>query len=168
MNIAVFASGEGTDLQAIIDGCNANLIDGKVSLIISNNKEANALNRAKKNNIPNYNLDAKEYDNEEDFEKEILNILEKYNTNIIFLAGYLKKIPSSIIKKYDIYNIHPSLLPKFGGKGMYGINVHKAVLEAEEKETGVTIHKVNEEYDKGEIIDQVKVPVYDDDTPTTL
>ena len=164
MNIAVFASGNGTDLQAIIDGCENKLIDGKVVLVISNNKDANALNRAKNSNIPNYYLDV----NNEKFEEKILELLKEYKTDIVFLAGYLKKIPSSIIKEYNVYNIHPSLLPKFGGKGMYGINVHKAVIEAKEKETGVTIHKVNEEYDKGEIIGQVKVEVKEDDTPETL
>lgn len=160
MNIAVFASGNGTDLQAIIDG--------RVCLVISNNEEANCLNRAKKDSIPNYYVDSKNFDSKEDFEKRLLELLKKYNTDIVFLAGYLKMMPLNIINKYDIYNIHPSLLPKFGGKGMYGINVHKAVLKAQEKETGVTIHKVNEEYDKGEIVGQVKVPVLQNDTPEIL
>lgn len=168
MNIAVFASGNGTDLQAIIDGCKNGLIDGNVCLVISNNKDANCLNRAKKDNIPNYYIDSKNFDSKEGFEQRLLELLKKYNTDIVFLAGYLKMMPLSIINKYDIYNIHPSLLPKFGGKGMYGINVHKAVLEAKEKETGVTIHKVNEEYDKGEIVGQVKVPVLQNDTPEIL
>ena len=168
MNIAVFASGNGTDLQAIIDGCKNGLIDGNVCLAISNNKDANCLNRAKKDNIPNYYIDSKNFDSKEGFEQRLLELLKEYNTDIVFLAGYLKKMPLSIINKYDIYNIHPSLLPKFGGKGMYGINVHKAVLEAKEKETGVTIHKVNEEYDKGEIVGQVKVPVLPNDTPEKL
>ena len=168
MNIAVFASGNGTDLQAIIDGCKNGLIDGNVCLVISNNKDANCLNRAKKDNIPNYYIDSKNFDSKEGFEQRLLELLKKYNTDIVFLAGYLKMMPLSIINKYDIYNIHPSLLPKFGGKGMYGINVHKAVLEAKEKETGVTIHKVNEEYDKGEIVGQVKVPVLQNDTPEKL
>lgn len=170
MNIAVFASGEGTDLQAIIDGCKNKSIDGKVVLVIGNNKEANALNRASNDNIPNYYLSIKEFESKEEFEERMLFLLKKYKTDIIFLAGYLKMMPSKIIKEYDnkIYNIHPALLPKFGGKGMYGINVHKAVIEAKEHETGVTIHKVNEEYDKGEIVGQTKVPVYESDTPEIL
>lgn len=170
MNIAVFASGNGTDLQAIIDGCKNKLIDGKVVLVISNNKDANCLNRACKEKIPNYYLDINNFKNEKEFSKEVLRVLKKYTTDIVFLAGYLKKIPVDIINKYEnnIYNIHPALLPKFGGKGMYGINVHKAVLEAGERETGVTIHKVNKEYDKGEIIGQTKVPVLKKDTPLIL
>ena len=168
MNIAVFASGNGTDLQAIIDGCKKGLIDGRVCLVISNNKEANCLNRAKNDNIPNYYINSKNFDSKEDFEQRLLELLKDHDTDIVFLAGYLKMMPLSIINKYDIYNIHPSLLPKFGGKGMYGINVHKAVLKAKEKETGVTIHKVNEEYDKGEIVGQVKVPVLSNDTAEIL
>lgn len=170
MNIAVFASGNGTDMQAIIDGCKKGLIDGKVVVVISNRKDANCLNRANKEEIPNYYLDENNYESEKEFSKEVIKVLKKHNTDIVFLAGYLKKIPTEIINAYDynIYNIHPALLPKFGGKGMYGINVHKAVLEAGEKETGVTIHKVNKEYDKGEIIGQTKVPVLENDTPEVL
>ena len=170
MKIAVFASGEGTDMQAIIDGCKKGMIDGEVCVIISNNEGTNALNRAKKEGIPNYYLNVKNFYNEEEFIAKLLEILKKYKTDIIFLAGYLKKMPDKIIEEYEdrIYNIHPALLPKFGGKGMFGINVHKAVLEAKEKETGVTIHKVSSDYDKGEIIEQTKVPVYEDDTPGVL
>lgn len=170
MKIAIFASGEGTDMQAVIDGCKNNLIDGEVSLVISNNEDANALIRAEKENIPNYYLSIKKFTDEEEFALKIVELLKQHNVDIIFLAGYLKKMPSKVIDEYldSIYNIHPALLPKFGGKGMYGINVHKAVLDAKEKETGITIHKVSKEYDKGEIIAQTKVPVYPKDTPENL
>lgn len=170
MKIAVFASHNGSDLQAIIDGCKQKLIDAKIAVVISNNEDAKALERAEKEGIPNYYLSIKNFSNEEELNLKTLEILNKYNVDIIFLAGYLKKIPSVLIKEYKdrIYNIHPSLLPKFGGKGMHGINVHKAVLEANEKETGITIHKVSEDYDKGKIIAQTKVPVYKEDIPETL
>lgn len=97
--------------------------------------------------------------------KEILSVLDKYSINMIFLAGYMRMLHISILEKYNnrIFNIHPSLLPKFGGKGMYGINVHTAVIAAKEKETGITIHRVNAEYDNGEIVAQTKVSVYEND-----
>jgi len=103
-------------------------------------------------------------------ESTTLNILTDNKIDIIFLAGYLKKLGSNILKTYEnrVYNIHPSLLPKYGGRGMYGLNVHTAVINAGEKETGITIHRVIEEYDKGEIIAQKKVPVHENDTPQIL
>ncbi|MCL1986349.1 MAG: phosphoribosylglycinamide formyltransferase [Firmicutes bacterium] len=157
--IAVFVSGGGSNLQAIIDACDSGKLNATVCLVVSNKNTAFALERAEKSRIPNFCLTA---------ESEILATLEKFNPNIIFLAGYLKKIPPSILEKYDVYNIHPALLPKYGGKGMYGINVHKAVLAAGESETGVTIHKIDSDYDKGTIIAQKKVAVLPNDTAETL
>ena len=97
-------------------------------------------------------------------------VLQKYNVDMIFLAGYMRLLHPSILDTYHnrIFNIHPALLPKFGGKGMYGMNVHQAVLDAGEKETGVTIHRVNAEYDNGEIVAQTKVPVLENDTAEVL
>ena len=158
-NIAIFASGGGSNLQAIIDACKSGKLDAKVCVVISNNKNAFALQRAESENIPGYHLID---------ENKIYNTLRNYETDFIFLCGYLKKIGKSILDAYEIYNIHPALLPKYGGKGMYGINVHKAVLEAKEKETGVTLHRVDASYDTGEIIAQTKVPVLDGDTPEVL
>ena len=170
MNIAVFASHTGSDLQAIIDGCKSNLINAKVAVVISNNSDAGALLKAKTENIPAYHLCLKQFASEEMLADEILKVLEQHQVDIIFLAGYLKFLHHKILEKYHnkIFNIHPSLLPKYGGKGMYGINVHKAVIAAGEKETGVTIHRVNEEYDRGEIIAQTKVPVLENDTAESL
>ena len=101
---------------------------------------------------------------------KILTLFEQYNVDMIFLAGYMKLLHESILEKYNnrIFNIHPALLPKFGGKGMYGMNVHTAVIDAREKETGVTIHRVSAEYDSGEIVAQTTVPVMESDTPETL
>ena len=170
MNIAVFASHGGSDLQAIIDGCKTGRINAKVAVVISNNGDSRALQRAKNENIPSYHLSAKKSGSEEILAEQILDILSKYNIDMIFLAGYMRLLHISILQKYHnrIFNIHPALLPKFGGKGMYGINVHNAVIQAQESETGITIHRVNAEYDSGEIVAQTKVPVHADDTAETL
>ena len=169
-NIAVFASGNGSDLQAIIDACQSGQLDAKVCAVISNNENAGALVRAKKHNIPAYHLSAKTHPEPAQLEQAVLDALTVNKTCLIFLAGYLRKIIPAVLATYagQIYNIHPALLPKFGGKGMYGIHVHTAVLAAGETETGVTIHRVTTEYDKGTIVAQRTVPVLPDDTPETL
>lgn len=170
MNIAVFASHSGSDLQAIIDGCKNDKINATVAVVISNNGDSMALQRANNEKIPNFHMSAKKYGNEEILATEIMTVLDKYSIDMIFLAGYMRMLHVSILEKYNnrIFNIHPALLPKFGGKGMYGINVHTAVIEAKEKETGVTLHRVNAEYDSGEIVAQTKVAVAEGDTPETL
>ena len=173
MRIAVFASGGGSDLQAIIDACESGRLNAHVCVIISNNSGSGALQRAKKHGIPAFHLSSKTVaaqKNSASLDETILNTLHEHKTDIIFLAGYMKKLGSNILKTFEnrIFNIHPSLLPKYGGKGMYGINVHTAVISAGEKETGITIHRVIEEYDKGEIIAQRRVPVLDGDTPEVL
>ena len=170
MNIAVFASHGGSDLQAIIDGCNNHAIDAKVVVVISNNPDSMALQRAVKENIPNYHLSSRQYDSEELLAKKILQVLDEHSVDMIFLAGYMRMLHTSILEKYDnrVFNIHPALLPKYGGKGMFGMNVHNAVIAAKEKETGVTIHRVNAEYDSGEIVAQTVVKVNEDDTPEIL
>ena len=170
MNIAVFASHGGSDLQAIIDGCKSNKINATVAAVVSNNGDSMALQRAAKENITAYHLSAKKSGSEEALAKEILDVLAKHEIDMIFLAGYMRRLHITVSEKYNnrIFNIHPALLPKFGGKGMYGINVHTAVIEAKETETGVTIHRVNSEYDSGEIVAQTTVPVLENDTPEIL
>lgn len=170
MNIAVFASHGGSDLQAIIDGCKNHAINAKVVVVISNNSDSMALQRAVNENIPNYHLSSRQYDSEELLARRILQVLDKYSVDMIFLAGYMRMLHTSILEEYNnrVFNIHPALLPKYGGKGMYGINVHNAVIAAKERETGVTIHRVNAEYDSGEIVAQTIVSVNEDDTPETL
>ena len=158
-NLAVFASGGGSNLQSIIDACKSGKLNARVCTVISNNKNACALRRAMSEGIPAYHLLS---------EQTILDTLRKHNTHLIFLTGYLKKIGPSILEAYEIYNIHPSLLPKYGGKGMYGINVHKAVIEAGDTETGITIHRADSEYDTGPIVAQRTVPVLPGDTPESL
>ena len=170
MNIAVFASHGGSDLQAIIDGCKNNKINAEVVVVISNNGDSMALQRAKNEKIPAYHLSAKKFGSEDALALEILNVLSQYGVDMIFLAGYMRMLHISILEKYNnrIFNIHPALLPKFGGKGMYGMNVHNAVIQAGETETGVTIHRVNAEYDSGEIVAQTKVAVMVGDTAEIL
>ena len=170
MNIAVFASHGGSDLQAINDGCKSNKINATVVAVISNNADSMALQRAKNENISAYHLSAKKFGNEEALSKEIVDVLANHEVDMIFLAGYMRMLHITVLEKYNnrIFNIHPALLPKFGGKGMYGMNVHTAVIEAKEKETGVTIHRVNAEYYSGEIVAQTTVPVLENDTPEIL
>ena len=168
--IAVFASHNGSDLQAIINACKSGKINAEVCAVISNNADSFALCRANDSGIDNFHISVKKYGDEETVNSEILKILDFYNADIIFLAGYLKKIGVDILRKYHnrIFNIHPALLPKYGGQGMYGINVHRAVINAGEELSGITVHRVNEEYDAGEIIAQTTVAVSKDDTPETL
>ena len=170
MNISVFASHGGSGLQAIIDACKSNRLQATVCAVFSNNSTSFALQRAKASGIPAYHFSQQTISNPQALEAAILNKLTEHKTEIIFLAGYLKKLGDNIIKAYEgrIYNIHPSLLPKYGGRGMYGINVHTAVLAAGETETGITIHRVTSEYDAGEIIAQRRVPVLPGDTPDVL
>ncbi len=164
-NIAVFASGEGTNTQHIIDYFKDSKTV-KVALVVSNNLSAKVIQKAQKSDIPNMVSDKKFF-----FESEIIvNELKNFNIDFIVLAGFLWKISDSIIKAFTnkIINIHPALLPKFGGKGMYGMNVHKAVIEAKEKESGITIHYVNEKYDEGKIISQHHCIVSEIETADSL
>ncbi|MBQ2803589.1 MAG: phosphoribosylglycinamide formyltransferase [Lachnospiraceae bacterium] len=170
MNIAVFASHGGSDLQAIIDGCKNQQINAKVAVVISNNGSSMALERARREKIPSYHLSAKMLGSEEVLAERLLAVLKEYEIDMIFLAGYMRMLHSSILEKYDnrIFNIHPALLPKYGGKGMYGMNVHQAVIAGKEKESGVTIHRVSAEYDSGEIVAQTRVPIEAGDTVESL
>ena len=152
--LAILASGNGTTLQAIIDAIKNKELDSSIKIVISNTSDAYALERAKASKIKTYVL--KDYKDED----ELYKVLKEADIDLVVLAGYLKLIPVKVIREFTIVNTHPALLPKFGGKGMYGMNVHRAVVEAGEKVTGATLHFVNEEYDKGKIIAQTKVKVY--------
>ena len=164
-NIAVFASGSGTNTEKIILHFQNN--DAiKIILIISNKADAFVLKRAKKHQIPTIILNREEfYDTE-----NIVDQLNSYKIDLIVLAGFMWLVPTYLIRAFPdkMINIHPALLPRFGGKGMYGLHVHKAVLNAKEKETGITIHYVNEVYDEGKTIFQTRCTVSKDDTPETL
>lgn len=140
-------------------------LKANINLVASNNSNAYALERAKANNIPTYIINGK---NNEEIDIELENILDNFDIDLIVLAGYLKLIGHRLINKYTIINTHPSLLPKFGGKGMYGMNVHKAVVEAKEEFSGPTIHYVNNKYDEGNIISQTKIKLSSNETPESL
>ena len=163
--LVVFASGNGTTLQAIIDAIEEKRLLANIALVVSNNPKAFALERAKKSNIPTYVIKEKNNDKIDD---ELDSILSKIDIDLIVLAGYLKLIGPKLIQKYTIINTHPSLLPKYGGKGMYGMNVHRAVVAAKEEYSGVTLHYVNGEYDKGNTIMQTVVKVLPTDSPEDL
>jgi len=169
IKLAVLASGGGTDLQSIIDASEKNGIDAKVVVVISDRENAFALERAKKHGIDAYFVSPKNKTREE-HEKEVSEIIDKYNVDLIVLAGYLRMLTPYFISKYrnKIINIHPALLPFFGGKGMYGEKVHKAVLDSGMKITGCSVHFVDESIDGGSIIIQRAVDVKDDDTVETL
>lgn len=165
INLAVFASGNGTTLQAIIDSIENKKLDAKITLVVSNKSDAFAISRAEKAKIPTYIISSKGTEN---MDNELFETLKNYNIDLIVLAGYLKKIGDKLITNYKIINTHPSLLPKFGGKGMHGMNVHQAVIDSKEKISGVTVHFVNKEYDQGDIIRQTTVEVLPDDNAETL
>lgn len=161
-NIAVFASGSGTNAEKIFEKF-AQHPKARVQLLLTNNPKAGVIGRAARFNIPVQVFDKSILYGTDD----VLKWLHKAEIDFIVLAGFLLKIPENIIKAYpnSIINIHPALLPAYGGKGMYGIHVHRAVLEAKEMATGITIHFVNENYDEGKIILQVTCPIEANDTP---
>ena len=166
--IAVLVSGSGSNLQSIIDNVENGNLNCEITYVIAD-RECYGLQRAEKHGIKTLLLDRKIIDNK--LANEIIDsTLEGCKTDYIVLAGYLSILTEKFIKKWDkrVINIHPSLLPKFGGKGMYGIKVHEAVIKAGEKERGCTVHFVTNEIDAGEIITNVKIPVLEDDTPETL
>lgn len=169
-NIVVFASGSGTNFQAVIDAILRGDIDARISGLITNKTQVGAISRAKEYNIPSKIFNPADFDDEPAYARQLLVQLKAWNTDLIVLAGYLKKIPSEIIKAFPgrIINIHPALLPKFGGKGFYGHHVHKAVIDAGEKKSGCTVHVVTDEFDAGPVLAQIEVPVRPDDSPATL
>ena len=168
--LAVFVSGGGSNLQSIIDASKAGLLNAQVVLVVSNMRKAFGLERARRENIDTFVYKEKKYDSKEAAHSELLEQLHEHDIDFIALAGYLKLLPKPVVKAYHnrIVNIHPALLPDYGGKGMYGHHVHEAVIAAGEIESGLTIHLVDEVYDNGDILYQVKVPVLPDDTADTL
>ena len=162
-NIVLFASGNGSNAEEIIRYFKKNN-QGTVVAIFSNKPDAKVLDRAKNHNIPSVVFNKAQLN-----EGFVLEKLHQFQPDLIVLAGFLLKFPESILKEYPkVINIHPALLPKYGGKGMYGMNVHQAVLENDEKETGITIHYVNEHYDEGEFIFQKNVSIVNCKTPEEI
>ena len=169
-NIVVFASGGGSNFKALHKATVKKEVPARITALISDNPDAGALEYARENDIRDIVLSPRDYDNPTEYEAELRAILEKESPKLIVLAGYLKKIPDEIVDLYKrkIINIHPALLPKYGGKGWYGMRVHRAVIENRDRESGCTIHYVTREYDEGPIIAQSKVPVREDDTAESL
>lgn len=170
INIVVFASGSGTNFQAIIDAVDAGRINGRIRGLITNKPSITAIKRAQLHDIEHRVLAPSNFKTSEKYIEELLQQLLSWETDLIVLAGYMIKIPTKVIEDYKerIVNIHPSLLPKYGGKGFYGIKVHQAVIDNNETESGCTVHLVTEEYDKGPILAQNKVPVKKGDDASAL
>jgi len=165
VNVAIFASGNGSNAENIISYFkNSKYIS--IKLILSNNADSYVLQRASNNKISYFTFTSSELKNS----NLVLDKLNEFNIDFIVLAGFLLMVPESILKPFrnKIINIHPALLPKYGGKGMYGDKVHNAVINSKEKESGITIHYVNEKYDDGEIIFQALVNINESDTSYTL
>lgn len=170
MNIGFLASHGGSNMQAIIDAAKKGKLHARPVVVISNNADSTALERARNEGIPGFYLSGKTHPDPDSLDRAILDTLLACNVDIVALAGYMKKLGPKTLSHFTdrILNIHPALLPKHGGKGMYGIHVHESVIADGEKESGVTIHLVSEEYDRGPIIAQVRVPVEPGDTPEIL
>lgn len=169
--VAVLVSGGGTNLQAIIDAEKAGIIvSGTVALVISNNQNAYALERAANANIPTEVVLRKSFGNQEAFEAELISVLERYEIDLIVLAGFMTILSERFTKHFHnrIINVHPSLIPSFCGQGFYGLKVHEEALKKGVKVTGATVHFVNEIPDGGEIILQKAVDVLPGDTPEVL
>jgi phosphoribosylglycinamide formyltransferase-1 len=170
LKIGVFASGKGSNFTAILNAIEKGRLKANIRLLISNNPESGALKTAQEKNIPRLIIQRSQFQDRNDFINQLISVLKQHQVNFIALAGYMKKIPPEVIEayRYRIVNIHPALLPSFGGKGMYGHHVHEAVLAQGCKVSGVTIHIVDDKYDHGPIVAQRCVPVLEGDTPDTL
>ena len=170
LRLAVCASGRGTNFQAILEAIRAGRLEAHVEMVISDKLNAEVMEVARRSGIPTLRLDGSQYSCVEEFAHRWLSELSQRRVNFIALAGYLKKVPAGVVHAFRnrIVNIHPALLPAFGGAGMYGCRVHEAVLARGCKVSGATVHIVDEEYDNGPIVLQRCVEVLDDDTPETL
>ncbi len=169
-NIVVFASGEGTNLQALIDAANARRLAGRITLVVSSRPGAGALKRAKAENIPTVVADPKKFADTRNYDAYLKDLCLRYKADLVCLAGFMLKLGPETLKAFHnrILNVHPALLPAFGGKGFYGMKVHEAVLAAGTRLSGATVHLVNAEYDSGPIVLQQAVNVFPDDAPVLL
>ncbi len=166
MRIAIFASGGGSNFQAIADACRTGEIQASVVLCVASSASSGVCHRARSLDIPVYVVESID-----DLEtEELAAILARHQVDLIALAGFMKKIPASLVRAFKnrMLNIHPALLPAFGGKGMYGVHVHEAVIAQGVPSSGATVHIVDEEYDTGPIVLQESIAVLDSDTPATL
>lgn len=170
MNIAVLASGEGTTLQAVLDACASGRLPARVAVVISNNADAGALRRARSAAVPARHLSAVTAGGRVQQDQALRDTLVEFATELVLLAGYMQRLGPSTLAAFGgrIINTHPALLPEFGGQGMFGSNVHRAVLSAGRRISGTTVHWVDENYDTGAVIAQVRVPVEPEDSAQSL
>ncbi|MFB3817052.1 MAG: phosphoribosylglycinamide formyltransferase [Candidatus Methylomirabilales bacterium] len=168
--LGFLASHGGSNMQAIIDACKEGRLDARPCVAISNNSDSMALQRARREGLPAYHLSAVTHPDPAALDAEILRVLRAHGVDLVILAGYMRKLGPAVLQAYGgrILNIHPALLPRFGGQGMFGKRVHEAVLAAGETTTGVTVHLIDEHYDTGPILAQRRVPVLPTDTPDSL
>jgi phosphoribosylglycinamide formyltransferase 1 len=170
MKIGVLASHEGTTLQAVLDACLADILPARVGVVVSNNSGSGALVRAKAAGVLTYHISGKTHPDPVQLDRRICACLESANTDIILLAGFMRKLGPQALQAYAgrIINTHPALLPKFGGPGMFGAHVHRAVLASGDTVSGASVHVVEDDYDTGQVLAQRSVEVRADDTPDTL
>jgi phosphoribosylglycinamide formyltransferase-1 len=171
LHIAVFGSGRGSNFQALLAAMEGGKIPGaRVGLVLSNSSTAGILAIAREHGLPAIHLSRAQFADDDTFSRAMLDALRSHGIDVVVLAGYMKKVPPQVVAAFRnrILNIHPALLPRFGGPGMYGLRVHAAVLAAGETESGATVHLVDEEYDRGAILLQRRVPVLQGDTPELL
>lgn len=170
LRIGVLASHTGTTLQAIIDAIVARRLDAELCLVISNNSQSGALQRAARAGVRTLHLSSATHPDEPELDRAIRDALVARDADLVFLAGYMKKLGPIVLGHFEsrILNTHPALLPKFGGHGMYGSHVHRAVLEAKERVSGASVHLVTSEYDTGPVVAQAQVEVHEADTVETL
>jgi phosphoribosylglycinamide formyltransferase 1 len=170
VRLAVLASHEGTTLQAVIDACERGAIAARVALVISNNPDAGALRRARAAHTPVLHLSGTTHPDAAALDRAICAALIEHQIDLVLLAGYMKKLGPTTLAAFAgrVLNTHPALLPRFGGRGLFGGHVHRAVLAAGESESGASIHLVDSEYDTGPVIAQVRVPVHTGDTVESL
>ena len=170
MNLGFLASHRGSNMQAVIAACKSGRLAARPCVVISNNSGSGALARARQEGIPHYHLSGRTHPDLSQLDTAILDALLRHDVELVILAGYMRKLGSKTLERYRgrIINIHPALLPRHGGEGMYGIHPHESVLAAGDRESGPTVHLVTAEYDRGPILRQRRVPVQPDDTPESL
>lgn len=167
--IGILSSHNGSGFETIQKACESKELDAKVVLVISNNSNARVLNKASNKNIPNFIINSKKFP-DENLDEKITKLMLEFEVDYIFLSGYMKKIEKNLLENFKnkIINSHPALLPNYGGKGMFGRNVHEAVIKAKEKKSGCTIHFVNENYDEGKFILQNSITLEENETVENL
>lgn len=170
LRIAVLASGSGTTLQAVIDATEDGTLDGDVVVVASNNSGSGAMERANRHGIPAVHLSTHTHPKPADLDAAFVEILGRHEPDLVLLAGYMKKLGPRVLEAFGgrMINTHPSLLPRFGGRGMYGSHVHAAVVAEGDTETGVSVHLVDRDYDTGKVLAQRTLPVEPDDDAATL